>query len=180
MCYWECCFLDCFSLGLEMTSNPLRYALLGVTLWGDMLLGKLAFQFCWVNNLVYASQVVWVSSKPIPYDDDTLHFKHQVGFMGFWCIVGEKPVSGCHSWGQNFLKCIFLLVHKLILELQGWIKPIECIQFFPLYIFILCVLLFLFLCFLFFAYFSFFWDFVGISSANPHETLLVHLGNQGI
>jgi len=44
------------------------------------------------------------------------------------------------------------------------------------FVYILCVLLLLFLCFCFFACFPFFWDFVGRSSANPHETLLVHLG----
>jgi len=47
----------------------------------------------------------------------------------------------------------------------------------PLYIFLCFYLLILFVPqFVFSFYFFFFKDFVGISSANPHETLLVHLG----
>jgi len=71
--------------------------------------------------------------------------------------------------GTKYLDMYILLVYRLILELQRGYSLLNCVQFIPLYV--LCVLLLLF-----FACFSFFWDFVGISSANPHETSLVHLG----
>ena len=65
-----------------------------------------------------------------------------------------------------------MLVYRLILELLGvLVDPI--VYSLPRCIF--CVLSFLFFDF-FFSFLCFlFQDFVGISSVNPHETLLIHL-----
>ena len=124
-------------------------------------------------------QVKWCelhSSKPIPYDDDTLALWAPGWIYTFLMHCGVKSrcldvIRGDKiSWNVYFCLCInWYLSYKG--DTTYWIAV------YPI-VYILCVLLFLFLCFLFFACFSFFWDFVGISSANPHETLLVHLGEQ--
>jgi len=51
------CFIFFFLLESEMISISLRHTLLGATLGGDTLLGKLAFHFVKSNNIVNSSQV---------------------------------------------------------------------------------------------------------------------------
>ena len=55
------------------------------------------------------------------------------------------------------------------------IQLIECVQFLPLYIHCVYYSFNFFVFFSLLIFLSFEIDFVGISSANPHETLLVHL-----
>ena len=56
------------------------------------------------------------------------------------------------------------------------IKPIELYTVYPIIYILLVFIPFISLFSLLFLFSFPFWDFVGISSANPHETSLVHLG----
>ena len=116
------------------------------------------------------------SSKFISYDNDTLALWAPGWIHRFFLMhCGVKNAVWMSFMGTKYLEMHIMLVYRLIFWVTRVIKPIKLRTVYPI-VYILCVLLLLFLCLRFFACFSFFWGFVGISSANPHEILLVHLG----
>jgi len=118
---------------------------------------------------------VWVNSISLtPTMMIHLHTIHKGGFRTLMHCGVKKPVLECHSGRQSILKCIWCLCIDWYLSYKGdkayWMCTVSPI----IYIFV-CYSSYFFV-FTSFLIFSSFWDFVGISFANPHETSLVHLG----
>ena len=93
----------------------------------------------------------------------------------FSYVVGWKADVWMPFSGIMCLEMHIILVYRLILELLGGFWLIRTCTVRPVVYILFCHFCFSIFVSLFFVFFLF-ESFVGISSANPHETLLVHLG----
>jgi len=118
---------------------------------------------------------VWVNSVSLtPRMMMHLHTKHKDGFRTLMHYgVKNRCLDVIHgdkiSWNA-YNTCV-----QTDIWVIGWQSLFNCVPFTPLYIFCVCYSFYLFV-FISFLVFPSVWDFVGISSTNPHKTLLVHLG----
>ena len=160
---------------LEITSTPLRHVLLGVTLWGNTATGKSLL------SMLAIQKGSLCQLCGVEFDFGRLSFRVMIHLHTgtrmdslFSYVVGWKADVWMPFFGMMGPEMHIMLVYRLILESLGGFWLIWTCTVHPVVYILFCHFHFFAFCFSF-LWFSF-WDFVGISSANPHETLLVHLG----
>ena len=140
-------------------------------------------QYCYWENLLSMLAVqkgILCQLRGTEFDFGRLSFRVMINLHTgtrmdslFSYVVGWKADVWMPFSGMMCPEMHIMLVYRLILELLGGFWLIRTCTVHPDVYILLCH--FLFSIFPLFFVFPF-WDFVGISSANPHETLLVHLG----
>jgi len=152
-----------------MTSIPLKHTPLGGTLWGNIATSKTCDENDWVDKVVkwdwswLAESLRWWYTSTLSTRTDSL----MQGLVG-WKIGVQMSSLVAKSLIYTLCLCmVWYLSYRSDLL-------IECVQFYL----VICMYVWrkkskrFSIFFLFF--FFFFKDFVGISSANSHETTLIH------
>ena len=119
-------------------------------------------QYCYWGSLLSIQKGSLCQLRGIGFDFGRLSFRVMIHLHTgtrmdslFSYVVGWKADVWMPFSGIMCPEMHIMLVYRLILELLGGFGLIRMCTVHPAFPF---------------------WDFVGISSANPHETLLVHLG----